>query len=167
MTPEQHYRRIFFYETIDLICERLRVRIEDKRSSIPHNIEQILRGAWLGHINVTASLDTVCGHFRDDFDKLVEVVSTAADSRKSLGWRTACHYPADSLVNLPQTGSVPSCAVVYALSPASTATREKSFSTFRRMKTYLRSTLTQRRLNHTMLLTIYKERLDHLVIRHL
>ena len=45
--------------------------------------------------------------------------------------------------------------------PATNAASEKSFSTLRRVKSYLRSTM-QARLNHTMVLHIYKEMLDNL-----
>jgi len=42
------------------------------------------------------------------------------------------------------------------------ATSERSFSVLRRLKSYLRSTMSQPRLNHVMVLSIYKELLDEL-----
>jgi len=51
--------------------------------------------------------------------------------------------------------------------PASTATAERSFSTLRRVKTYLRSTMNQERLNHVMILNTYKERVDDLDVNRL
>ena len=56
------------------------------------------------------------------------------------------------------------CAEVYRLGsiyltvPMTSATAERSFSTMRRIKTYLRQTITQQRLNDCMLLHIHKER---------
>ena len=44
--------------------------------------------------------------------------------------------------------------------PASTATSERSFSAMRRVKTYLRSTLSQKRLKSTLILHIQKDSLD-------
>ena len=44
--------------------------------------------------------------------------------------------------------------------PATNAVSERSFSTMRRIKSYLRSTMKQSRLNHTMVLNIHKEELD-------
>ena len=41
--------------------------------------------------------------------------------------------------------------IVFTL-PVTTATAERTFSALRRLKTYLRSTMSQPRLNHTMLL---------------
>ena len=48
--------------------------------------------------------------------------------------------------------------------PATNAVSERCFSTMRRLKTYLRSTMTQSRLNHVMLLSINRERVDKLDI---
>ena len=44
--------------------------------------------------------------------------------------------------------------------PASSATAERSFSALRRLKTYLRSTMSQERLNHVTLLHVHQNRLD-------
>ena len=46
--------------------------------------------------------------------------------------------------------------------PAMNATSERSFSVLRRLKSYLQSTMSQPRLNHVMVLSIYKELLDEL-----
>lgn len=42
------------------------------------------------------------------------------------------------------------------VNPASSASAERSFSTLRRLKTYLRSTIGQARLNHVALCQIHK-----------
>ena len=49
--------------------------------------------------------------------------------------------------------------------PATNATSERSFSAMRRVKTYLRSTMHQQRLNHLMFLSIHKDKLDSLDIK--
>lgn len=46
--------------------------------------------------------------------------------------------------------------------PATNATSERSFSTLRRIKSYLKSSMKQSRLNHLITFNIYKERLDEL-----
>ncbi|KAK3909288.1 Zinc finger MYM-type protein 1 [Frankliniella fusca] len=51
--------------------------------------------------------------------------------------------------------------------PVSAATAERTFSMIRRLKTYLRSTMGQARLNHLALLTVYKERDDLLNVYRL
>ena len=49
--------------------------------------------------------------------------------------------------------------------PATNAASERSFSVMHRIKSYLRSTMTQQRLNHLMILNIYKEALDDMELK--
>ena len=49
--------------------------------------------------------------------------------------------------------------------PAMNAASKRSFSVLRRIKSYLRSTMTQLRLNHLMILNIYKEALDDMDLK--
>ena len=49
--------------------------------------------------------------------------------------------------------------------PATNAASERSFSTLRRLKTYLRNTMTQERLNHLMLLHVHKDIMDKLDLK--
>ncbi|CAF2151313.1 unnamed protein product [Rotaria magnacalcarata] len=49
---------------------------------------------------------------------------------------------------------------LYLTIPVTTATAERTFSTLNRLKTAIRSTMTQSRLNHCLLSHIYKEKLD-------
>ena len=44
--------------------------------------------------------------------------------------------------------------------PVTTSSAERTFSALTRLKTYLRSTMSQPRLNHIMLLYIHKEKTD-------
>ena len=49
--------------------------------------------------------------------------------------------------------------------PATNATSERSFSALRRVKSYLRSTMLQERLNYLMLLHVHKDRTDILCLK--
>ena len=49
--------------------------------------------------------------------------------------------------------------------PATNATSERSFSTLRRVKNYLRSTMKQERLNYMMLLNVHTNMTDDLQIK--
>lgn len=46
--------------------------------------------------------------------------------------------------------------------PVTTATAERWFSVLRRLKTYLRSSMAQARLNHMLLLHVHKDRTDNI-----
>ena len=51
---------------------------------------------------------------------------------------------------------------IYLTIPVTTATAERSFSALRRIKTYLRSTMSEERLNNVMLLHVHKDFCDNL-----
>jgi len=51
---------------------------------------------------------------------------------------------------------------LYLVNPATTATAERSFSRLRRLKTYLRASLSQRKLNHLLVLSLYSDEVDAL-----
>jgi len=51
---------------------------------------------------------------------------------------------------------------LFLVIPATSATAERSIYTMRRLKTYLRSTMTTERLNTVMVLTVRKDMLDKL-----
>ena len=53
---------------------------------------------------------------------------------------------------------------IYFTIPITTATAERSFSVLRRVKNYLRSTMTESRLNNVMLLHTHKDITDDLDI---
>ena len=56
---------------------------------------------------------------------------------------------------------------LYLTVPVSTATAERSFSVMNRMKTCLRLTMTQTRLNSVFLTHIYKEKTDFIDLKSL
>ena len=51
--------------------------------------------------------------------------------------------------------------------PATNASSEHSFSAMRRVESYLRSTMTQERLNHLMILHVHKELTDGLILTNI
>lgn len=63
-----------------------------------------------------------------------------------------------SLANEDLYPNVRACLCVLTAMPVATATAERSFSTMRRVKTYLRSTMSTKRLSGLGLLNIYREK---------
>ena len=59
---------------------------------------------------------------------------------------------------------VVSLVKIVLVNPATNAVSERTFSAMRRLKTYLRSTMAQKRLNAVMLLHVHKERTDCLSV---
>ena len=54
---------------------------------------------------------------------------------------------------------------LYLTVPVTTATAERSFSVLNRIKTYLRCTMSQQRLNHVIIPHIHKDKLDLLDLK--
>ena len=52
--------------------------------------------------------------------------------------------------------------IILLVIPAANATSERTFSALRRVETYLRSTMTQTRMNNLIALHVHKERTDAL-----
>ena len=92
---------------------------------------------------------------------------TGVTIKKVTNIRTLC----DNMNSNPSAKSM--CPEVHALLklymtiPVTTSTGERTFSTMRRIKTYLRSTMTQQRLNHSFMLNVHKPRVDELDLKHI
>ena len=56
---------------------------------------------------------------------------------------------------------------LYITIPITTSTAERSFSTLRRVLTYMRSTMTEKRLNNCLMLHIHKDLTDELDINNI
>ena len=55
--------------------------------------------------------------------------------------------------------------IILLVIPAANATSERTFSALRRVKTYLRSTMTQTRMDNLITLHVHKERTDALDLK--
>ena len=84
--------------------------------------------------------------------------------RKVTAVSTVCHL--FNVCKFPKTmlEEVHKILKLYLIIPLSSATAERAFSSLRRLKSYLRSTMTQKRLNHVVLLNTYKEQVDEISI---
>ena len=72
--------------------------------------------------------------------------------------RTLCEVMNE--VSMSKFSEVLRLMKIFYTIPITTATAERTFSALRRLKTYLRTTMSQPRLNHTMLLYVHKDRTD-------
>ena len=54
---------------------------------------------------------------------------------------------------------------LFLVLPVTTATSERTFSALRRLQTFLRATMTEKRMNNLLILNVYKERTDSLDLR--
>ena len=80
--------------------------------------------------------------------------------KKVTNVRTICEIMNDVGIGKEILSEVFRLLQIFFTLPVTTATAERTFSALRRLKTFLRSTMSQPRLNHTMLLYIHKDRTD-------
>ena len=99
-------------------------------------------------------LDYVCNFYGEDLERnslftQLQTLRVQLGAEKDLGLNYVVAY----------LKSLPSVTLVV---PATNAVSERSASALRRLKTYLRTTMSQERLNHCMNLHVHKERTDKL-----
>ena len=148
--PEDLYRR-FYYEVIDTILGEIEHRFDFDYFELYGKIENILLSATKGEL---ASCDDmirdVVAHFNGDLEQnnlMRELVLL-----KNV--ITGCEITYDTL---RAKVSEYQCVFLFVI-PATSATSERSFSALRPVKSYLRTTMTQERLNNLMILHIHRDR---------
>ena len=168
-TVEEHYR-LQYYEAIDSTIATIEKCFDQPGYVIYCNLEGLLIKSAKQQ-DFSEEFKVVTDFYRDDWKpcslsaQLTTVGSQFSDSSNSVTLDDCLDY----LRSLP-VGSqsffseVCQVAKLLLLMPATNAYSERSFSTMRRIKTYLQSTMGQERLNHLMLLHLHKEKLDDLDI---
>ena len=171
-TPEQYYKQQY-YEAIDTVKMQVQRRFCHKNLDMACQMETILLSAANGEtVSVPDDLQTT---YKNDIDmaKLTTQLSMMEDMMKNSTMKikqvTSVRTICDILNSEPGAKKFMSAVVLllklYFTIPVTTATAERSFSTLRRVKTYLRSTMTQCRLNNVMLLHCHKEITKYIDVR--
>ena len=167
-TPEDHYRHIYF-QAIDLIIACINDRFNQTGYQTYRNVQDLLLKAARGE-DYKTHFDFVTHFYGSDFNPqllstqlqvlstnlIVDPASNIVLSDVIEFFRTLTPAKQDLLSEV--------CVLLRLLlvMPASNAVSERSFSALRRVKTYLRSTMNQDRLNHLMILHIHRELTDKL-----
>ncbi len=116
----------------------------------------------------------MCEYFNDDFNKrnLISELTTLRELFQSTseGTTPSVNSIKSSLLSLTsaQRVLIPEVSKLFKLLlvlPATNATSERSFSALRRVKSYLRSTMSQSRLNHLMVLHYHQDMADKLDLK--
>lgn len=158
-SPEEYFKRSIFIPFIDHFLSQLNSRFNDRLKTIlplegliPKNnkiypIEQIFKTSLMYQADINIS----------EQELRAEIIM----------WQK--RWEKVDKLNLPSTATEALCFAtnvfpsikillqIFATLPVSTATAERSFSNIKRLKTYLRSTMTENRLNGLALLNIHKE----------
>lgn len=168
-TVQEHYRRIYF-EALDLIATCISTRFDQPGFKVYYNIQNLLLKAAQG-VEYTFELDYVTKFYGSDFNAellktQLEVFSASQSSTppvKEIHLSDVLNF--FTTMTSAQRDLLSEVCQVFQLllvMPATNAVSERSFSSLRRVKTYLRSTMAQDRLNHIMTLHVHRDLTDQL-----
>ena len=173
-TPEAYYRQLYF-EVIDLVTNEMKQRFDQPTFTILQEIEKLLLDSCSGKLVQPSA--TFQKMYESDFPRidrlslqlsmLPDLIKTANEQhdmglKKVTSISTLCDVFNTCVFAKTMLSDVDRLIRIYLTTPMSTATAERTFSTLRCLKNYLRTTTTQKRLNHTMLLHCHKARTDQL-----
>ena len=167
-TPTEMYRQKC-YEALDVVCEEIKKRFDQDDLKVVVEIEQLLLDSANG-IATTIPESVTCIYRSDlDIEQLYVHLRMLPDAVKQYNdpsglpiktsIRTLCNV-------LNAAGIKQLLSQVHILHQilltisVTTATSERTFSALRRLKTYLRSTMAQDRLNHLLLLYCHEACMD-------
>ena len=168
-TPKDRYRSIY-NDTYDDIINFIKQRFDQPDYHVYMHLQETLLRAALSQ-NWEESLDKVV-KFYDDINQFAAKTQLKhlSEMVEAEGFNTES-FSLNDLIKFLQTLSEPKkllisevikIAKIMLVMPATNALSERSFSALKRVKTYLRSTITDSRLNHILTLHIHKEATDSL-----
>ena len=165
-SPYSHYRQIY-YEGLDLIINCIKDRFEQEGYMVYQRVQNLLLKA-ARHEDITADLDFVTSFYGADFDsqrlktQLEMYTEMLRGSDNTSLQSIISHMKTMSSAQKTLLSEVCTLTKLMLVMPATNAISERSFSALRLVKTYLRSTMTQERLNHLMVLYVHKYLTDNL-----
>lgn len=165
-TIQEYYRRIYF-EAIDLMDNAIDQRFDQPSFAAYAKMESLLVSALNSKDN-SRELQVMETTYADDVN--VAMLTAQLEILKVLPKEGDFLCFDDIVVKIKEL-SIPerkmineviSLCKLILVNPATSASGERSFSTARRIKTWLRSTMTQERFSNLTILISHKERTDRL-----
>ena len=162
--PKDFYRQIHF-ETFDCIINCIERRFDQSDFKIYVHLQELIVKAIKGE-GWDEEVKVVTDFFGLDFDEtsLKVQLELLPEIAKSLGYNNRSFSISD-VISLFQAldsatktliSEVVKVARLLLVMPATNAVSERSFSALKRVKTYLRSTMSDNRINHLMTLHVHK-----------
>ena len=161
--PKDKYRHAYF-EVLELVSGEIERRFDQADFKTIQSLESLLLKAANGKIvepdelvlkylgrdinkdRFTAQLLMVGDLIKNAFKHSIKSVTNV---------RTIAEGMNQSEIYKKLLGEIDKALKIYFTFPVTTATAERSFSSLRRLKTYLRSTMTQSRLNNLFILYVH------------
>ena len=177
LSTEEYFRQQYF-EALDILICQLDQRFDQKDLKVLEEIEKLLIGCCNnGDVNPSEELMEL--YQREiNFQNLQVQLAMLPDFLKTCNEQNTHETPIKQvtsvnticeLMNISSFGKTMFSEVnkllhLYLTVPMTSSTAEHSFSSLRRIKDYLRSTMTQAHLNHLMVTHVHKDRTDNLNI---
>lgn len=164
----KNYFRSIYYEALYLIINTVEGRFNQKDYKLYARCEQLLIKAANGE-DFSSDLKTVVEFYKDDFNEpnlhscLISLscnIKTSDSPITLMSIIKYCQYLSSGQKYLMRD-VIKLCKLILVV-PATNAVSERSFSALRRLKTYLRSTMTQQRINNCMVLHVHDDLTDML-----
>jgi hypothetical protein len=166
-TVEDYYRPIF-YEALDLIVNGIKERFDQQGYKVYVKLEELLIKA-ANKKEYEEEFKFIAEFYMGDFDEglLATQLGVLSSNLPSNSSSYDLVSVLDYLKSLSQAqkalmSEVCKIASLVLVMPASNALSERSFSALRRVKSFLRTTMSQARLNSIMTLHVHKSLTDNL-----
>ena len=168
---EDHYR-VQYFEALNLLTACIKDRFDQPGYRVYSKLETLLLNAVNGVTLDEDCFSEMMDLYTSDFDSFLlksqlQILQTKfSNMPKPVRVSSILEF----LIGLSQSQSLLSEVVklmkLILVMPATNSTSEHSFSALKHVKTYLRSSMTQSRLNHLMILHMHKEISDSLNLVH-
>ncbi len=161
-TPKLYFRQIYF-EAIDLLVEAIGDRFDQPGYRTYIHLEALLLKA-LKKEDYQYELDFIIDFYGTDLNKSLldvqlKILGQNLDEKATI-LDIRNYFATCSSAERELLCEVHTAMKLITVMPATNSSSERSFSAMRRVKTYLRSTMTQERLNYLMMLHIHKDMTD-------
>lgn len=158
-TPEEFYRRTVFIPYLDDLIAALQERFLSHEENII--CLQNLLPSNISEIGPFSKIETAVKFYEDDLSGYMESIRGEWELWQ-LKWMSEKNKPNSAIESLALCDkklypNIYTMLKILAVLPVSTASVERSFSTLKRLKNYLRSTTSESRLVGLALLSIYRE----------
>ena len=167
-TPQDYFRSMYF-EALDLITNSITDRFDQPDFQTYAKLQELLLKAGKKEA-YDDEYSFVCSFYGDDINPSrlkiqLELLGTNFTDRRSndITLQSLIEF-FESSAHQEHLSEVLVVLKLILVVPATNATSERSFSSLRRIKTFLCSTMTQSRLNQLMILHAHKEKTDSLIL---
>ena len=166
-SPKALYR-VAYFEGLDLVVNAIKDRFEQPGYVMYKNLQEILLKCVHGQ-DYSDKLQTVTDFYGSGVDPGIQLqlltahYETMKNDQGKVTFKDIVEYLQSlSAAQRSLYSQVVVLVTLVLVMPATNATSERSFSCLRRIKSYLQSTMTQLRLNSTMVLHVHKNLTDNL-----